>query len=111
MPSEAELRVIPEDIEVSVPVPAEPAHKRYWRENKEKIIARRALRPKAPLRPLNLEKIQRYKEIQAQIKALQEESKKYVDEVRLMNRRGETIVIAGTDLIPVYDRDTGLDDL
>lgn len=69
----------------------EPAHKRYWRENKEKIQARRALRPKAPLRPLNINSINKYKELQVQIKALQIEAKKYVDEVRLMNRRGHCV--------------------
>ena len=69
----------------------EPAHKRYWRENKEKIQARRALRPKAPLRPLNMESINKYRELQVQIKALQIEAKKYVDEVRLMNRRGHSV--------------------
>lgn len=74
---------------VSAPLVKEAPHKRYWRENKEKIMAKRALRPKAPPRPLNMEAILKYREIQTQIRALQVESKKYVDEVRLMNRRGE----------------------
>lgn len=88
----------------------EPAHKRYWRENKEKILARRALRPKAPLRPLNMESIRKYRELQEQIKALQAESKKYVDEVRLMNRRGQAV--ADTNLpVEVPDEATGVDEI
>ena len=42
---------------VSAPLVKEAPHKRYWRENKEKIMAKRALRPKAPPRPLNMEAI------------------------------------------------------
>ena len=78
---------------VTLDVIHEPAHKRYWRENKEKIQARRALRPKAPLRPLNMESVRKYRELQVQIKALQVEAKKYVDEVRLMNRRGRSVEV------------------
>jgi len=78
---------------VTLDVIQEPAHKRYWRENKEKIQARRALRPKAPLRPLNMESIHKYRNLQVQIKALQVEAKKYVDEVRLMNRRGANLPV------------------
>lgn len=85
----SEITMGPERIVLVVPEAevTEAPHKKYWRENKAKIMERRKLRPKAPLRPLDTDKIRKYEELQTQIRALQAESKKYVDEVRLQKRR------------------------
>jgi hypothetical protein len=65
----------------------EPSYKKYWRDHKEEIMARRKLRPKAPLRPIDVEYVKKYNDIMAQIAELKAEAKKYSSEVRTMNRR------------------------